>query len=113
VNKIISPFQKFIHQEASGGIVLLVCMLIALIWANSPFASSYFNLWDTKFTIGTETYNISESLLHWINDGLMAIFFFVVGLEIKRELLMGELRTLKRAVIPFAAALGGMILPAI
>jgi len=92
---------------------LLACMLIALIWANSPLASSYYNLWNTKFTVGIEAFNISKSLLLWINDGLMAIFFFVVGLEIKREIVMGELRTLKKASIAIAAALGGMVLPAL
>jgi NhaA family Na+:H+ antiporter len=112
VDKIITPVQKFIHQETSGGIVLLACMLIALIWANSPLASSYYNLWNTKFTVGIEAFNISKSLLLWINDGLMAIFFFVVGLEIKREIVMGELRTPKKASIAIAAALGGMIVPA-
>ncbi|HCK66531.1 MAG TPA: Na+/H+ antiporter NhaA [Anaerolineae bacterium] len=113
VDRIISPIQQFIQQETSGGIVLLACMLIALIWANSSFANSYYNLWNTKFTVGIEAFNISKSLLLWINDGLMAIFFFVVGLEIKRELLMGELRTPKKASIAIAAALGGMVLPAL
>ncbi|MBL8050831.1 MAG: Na+/H+ antiporter NhaA [Anaerolineales bacterium] len=114
VERLISPIQKFIKQEASGGIVLLACMVIALIWANSQYASGYFDLWNkTILTIGVEgLLIISKPLLLWINDGLMAIFFFVVGLEIKRELLMGELRTAKKAIIPFAAALGGMILPA-
>jgi NhaA family Na+:H+ antiporter len=113
VDKIISPIQQFIKQETSGGIILLACMFIALIWANSPIADSYDNLWNTKFTIGIESFNISKSLLLWINDGLMAIFFFVVGLEIKRELLMGELHPIKKAIIPLSAALGGMILPAL
>ena len=113
VDKIITPLQKFVHQETSSGIVLLACMLIALLWANSPFANNYFNLWNTKFTVGVEAFSISKSLLHWINDGLMVIFFFVVGLEIKRELLMGELRTFKKAALVVVAALGGMIVPAL
>lgn len=113
VDRIISPIQQFIQQETSGGIVLLACMFIALIWTNSPFASGYYNLWNTKFTVGSEAFNISKSLLLWINDGLMAIFFFVVGLEIKREIVMGELRTPKKASIAIAAALGGMVLPAL
>ena len=112
VEKILSPIQDFIKQATSGGIVLLACMFLALFWANSPMADSYDTLWNTEFTVGIEAFNISKSLLLWINDGLMAIFFFVVGLEIKRELLMGELRTWKKAIIPFAAALGGMIVPA-
>lgn len=111
--KLFTPVQQFIHQETSGGTVLLVCMLIALAWANSPFAESYFNLWNAKFTIGFEAFQISKPLLLWINDGLMAIFFFVVGLEIKRETVMGELRTPKKAAISIAAALGGMIAPAL
>jgi Na+:H+ antiporter, NhaA family len=113
VDKIITPVQKFIHQETSGGIVLLACMVIALIWANSPAASTYYSLWNTKFTVGIEAFNISKPFLLWINDGLMAIFFFVVGLEIKREILMGELRTPKKAAISIAAALGGMAIPAL
>lgn len=112
IERLLSPIQYFIKQEASSGVILLACMLIALIWANSAYANIYFNLWETKFTVGIEAFNISKPLLLWINDGLMAIFFFVVGLEIKRELLIGELRTVKKAIIPFAAALGGMIIPA-
>jgi NhaA family Na+:H+ antiporter len=115
VERLISPIQKFIKQETSGGIILLACMVIALAWANSPYSSTYFDLWNkTIITVGLDgILVISKPLLLWINDGLMAIFFFVVGLEIKREILDGELRTMKKAVIPFAAALGGMILPAL
>jgi NhaA family Na+:H+ antiporter len=105
--------QEFTRIAASGGIVLLAATLIALVWANSPWAAAYFRLWETElgFTFGGLAF--SESLLHWINDGLMVIFFFVVGLEIKRELTTGELANLKRAAMPIAAALGGMLTPAL
>src|SRR5688572_1250035 len=88
--------QDFISTEASSGILLMTCTVIALLWANSPLASMYHALWDVHFVIGIDTLMLDESLLLWINDGLMAIFFLVVGLEIKREVLMGELSSLRR-----------------
>lgn len=109
----MSPFQEFIKQEASGGILLLACTAIALAWANSPWSDAYIDLWNVKLTMGAGSFVLSKPLLLWINDGLMAVFFLVVGLEIKREMLMGELATFKQAVIPLAGALGGMLLPAI
>lgn len=111
--RFLSPIRKFTEKEASGGIVLLICTIIALVWANSPWSESYFHLWHTKVTIGTEQHHLTESLHLWINDGLMAIFFFVVGLEIKREILVGELSSPKQAALPIAAALGGMVVPAL
>jgi len=110
--QIIRPFQKFAKTEASGGILLLLCTAAALVWANSPWASSYINLWQTKLTVGLGSFILSKPLLLWINDGLMTVFFFVVGLEIKRELLVGELASAKQAAFPIAAALGGMLVPA-
>ena len=107
------PFQSFLEKEASGGILLLIFTVLALLWANSPFADSYFHLWHTKLSISVSDLNLNYSLHHWINDGLMAIFFFVVGLEIKRELLVGELSSFKKASLPIMAALGGMIFPAL
>ena len=107
------PFQSFLEKEASGGILLLIFTVFALLWANSPFADSYFHLWHTKLSIGFGNFNLNYSLHHWINDGLMAIFFFVVGLEIKRELLVGELSSFRKASLPIMAALGGMIFPAL
>ena len=83
------PFQQFAHEESAGGIVLLACTALALIWANSPWASSYVHLWEQEITIGSPARGLTLSLHHWINDGLMAVFFFVVGLEIKREFLVG------------------------
>ncbi len=105
-------FQRFFKLEAAGGIVLMACAVVALVWANSPWAAGYSAFWNTKLTIGIKPFQLSESLLHWINDGLMTLFFFVVGLEIKRELLCGELASAKRAALPVMAALGGMLAPA-
>jgi len=112
IDHILSPFQEFFQQEASSGILLIIATIIALIWANSPWAESYVHLWETKLTVSFGTFGISKDLLHWINDGLMAIFFFVVGLEIKREVLVGELSSPRQAILPIVAAIGGMALPA-
>lgn len=113
IEKLLNPIQEFMHAEASSGIVLIICAIIALAWANSPLAYYYHYLWHTHIKFDFGGYVLDYSLHHWINDGLMVIFFFVVGLEIKRELLVGELSTLKKAALPVAGALGGMILPAI
>jgi NhaA family Na+:H+ antiporter len=106
-------FQQFTRLQASGGILLLAAAALALIWANSPWGHSYFELWETYLKIELGDLVLKESLLHWINDGLMVIFFFVVGLEIKREVLVGELATLRRAALPLIAAVGGMLVPAL
>ena len=106
-------FQQFTRLQASGGILLLAAAALALIWANSPWSESYFELWETYSSISLGSLTLKETLLHWINDGLMVIFFFVVGLEIKREVLVGELATPRRAALPLIAALGGMLLPAL
>jgi Na+:H+ antiporter, NhaA family len=110
---LLRPFQIFLEKEASGSIVLLACSAIALIWANSPFRDSYFHVWETEigFTVGD--FALHKSLHHWINDGLMAVFFFVIGLEIKREVLVGELASMRKAALPLAAAVGGMLVPAL
>ena len=97
IDRLVMPFQMFFRQEASGGILLLVCTAIALVWANSPWGQTYFDFWHTNVTVAIGNYTLSESLAHWVNDGLMVIFFFVVGLEIKRELLVGELASPRRA----------------
>lgn len=110
--RIRRPVQAFMAVEASGGIVLLAGALIALIWANSPWDQEYFDLWNTKLAIDLNIITIKESLGHAVNDGLMAIFFFVVGMEIKRELVHGELATPRQAALPVAAAVGGMVVPA-
>ena len=113
IEKLTYPIQEFLHQEASGGILLIIATVIALAWANSPFAESYHHLWHTYLSIDLGGIGLKYSLHHWINDGLMVIFFFVVGLEIKRELLVGELSSVKKAALPIAAALGGMVFPAL
>ncbi|MCW5935200.1 MAG: Na+/H+ antiporter NhaA [Fimbriimonadia bacterium] len=108
------PFQRFAQFESSGGILLLFCAIVAMIWANSPFSDSYFGLWQTKVGVNFgEWISLEKPLLLWINDALMAIFFFLVGLEIKREILVGELATARKAALPIAAALGGMVAPAL
>lgn len=113
IERLTAPIQEFLDQEASGGILLIIATIIALVWANSPFADSYHHLWHTYLTISLGGLALNYSIHHWINDGLMVIFFFVVGLEIKRELLVGELSSVKKAALPIAAALGGMIFPAL
>lgn len=113
IEQMLYPIKAFMHAEASGGIVLILAALTALVWANSPWAGAYTSLWETKITIGPAAFQLSETLLHWVNDGLMAIFFFVVGLEIKREVLVGELASPRQAALPAAAALGGMLAPAL
>jgi NhaA family Na+:H+ antiporter len=109
----VNPFQVFIRLEAAGGIVLLFSAAIALIWANSSVGATYEALWATPFDIGIAGLELHKPILLWINDGLMAIFFFLVGLEIKRELFGGELASPRQAALPLAAALGGMIVPAL
>ncbi len=112
IDSIIDPLRNFLHIESASGIVLLVAALTALILANSPFGEGFLAFWKKPlgFTIGT--IQISHSLQHWINDGLMAVFFFVIGLEVKRELVLGELQDMRQAALPIAAAIGGMIVPA-
>jgi len=113
IEVLTAPFARFAKIEASGGIILLVSTAVALAWANSPWEHSYETLWNTPVTIGFGRIVISETRHHWINDGLMSIFFFLVGLEIKREVLIGELSSLKQAAFPFIAAVGGSMVPAV
>ncbi len=107
------PVSKFLHVEASGGVLLAVAAAVALIWANSPWSESYGDLWHTYITIDVGGHTITENLQHWINDGLMTLFFFVIGLEIKQELTNGQLTSPREAAIPAAGALGGMVVPAL
>jgi NhaA family Na+:H+ antiporter len=114
VDRWLAPLQKFLHIESASGIVLLICTVVALVLANSPWAEWYASIWHTpvSFQFGDlklEGYDLGHLI---INDGLMAIFFFVVGLEIKRELVLGELREVRKALLPVFAAVGGMIVPA-
>ncbi|MGH7557641.1 MAG: Na+/H+ antiporter NhaA [Gemmatimonadota bacterium] len=110
--RLRGAFREFLRLEAAGGAVLLACVVIALAWANSPFRAAYDELWSTHLLIEIAGFRLEESLLHWINDGLMALFFFVVGLEIKREVVAGELAEPRKAMLPIAGALGGMLVPA-
>jgi NhaA family Na+:H+ antiporter len=112
IARLYKPFETFFKQEAAGGIILLIAAAIAIIWANSGLSSSYFDLWNTYVRVGAGGFEIHKPLLLWINDGLMAIFFFVVGLEIKREVLTGELSSPKKASLALAGAIGGMVIPA-
>jgi NhaA family Na+:H+ antiporter len=112
VDKITAPITRFLHVEAAGGLVLLAATVIALVLANSPFADSFLGIWKTRIGFSIGGFSMDHSLKHWINDGLMAVFFFVIGLEVKRELVMGELQSLKAAALPIVAAIGGMVVPA-
>src|SRR6266478_3738760 len=112
IQRLVRPFQEFADLEASGGLLLIGCTVAALMWANSPFAGSYFHFWHMDLTFGRLGGLVAKPLHFWINDGLMALFFLLVGLEIKRETLIGELASLRKAALPIAAALGGMIVPA-
>lgn len=113
IDVITGPFTRFARMEAAGGILLLVATAAALVWANSQWAHSYHQIWFTQATITLGPVSLSESRHEWVNDGLMSIFFFLVGLEIKRELLIGELSSFRQAAFPFMAAIGGSIVPAV
>ena len=113
IQPVVEPFQKFIHAESAAGILLLISTVGALMWANSPWSEVYTDFRRLPVTVGVGDFVLTKPLVLWINDGLMAMFFFVIGLEIKREVLVGELSSLRQAALPLAAALGGSILPAL
>ena len=114
IERLLKPFALFAKQASAGGIVLLACALIAMLWANSPLSEYYFRLWSIPVEVRFgNLVDIDKPLLLWINDGLMAVFFFLVGMEIKRELLVGELRSPRKAALSMAAAVGGMVVPAL
>lgn len=113
IERILGPLQRFLKVQATSGILLLTVTAVALVWSNSPWAESYDDLWHLKFKVELGQFSLAESLHWWINDALMAAFFFLVGLEIKREILVGELSSPSKAALPFAAAIGGMIVPAV
>lgn len=114
IERLVKPFVMFAKQASAGGIVLLACAVLAMLWANSPLSDYYFQFWATPVEVRFgNLIDIDKPLLLWINDGLMAVFFFLVGMEIKRELLVGEISSARKAALPMAAALGGMIMPAL
>lgn len=113
VELAVRPFVEFFHREASAGLVLLAITAVALIWANSPFAASYDALWKAEVAVRAGGFSMGMDLRHLVNDGLMAVFFLLVGLEIKREILVGELSSTRKAALPMMAALGGMVFPAL
>jgi len=110
---LVRPINAFLSAESAGGIMLMVSALVALVWANSPWRDSYQHVWHAVLSVSVAGYSRAMSLEHWVNDGLMVVFFLLVGLEIKRELLIGELASLRRAALPIAAAIGGMVVPAL
>lgn len=109
--RIIAPFQRFVRIEGLGGILLFGATVIAIIWANSPWGDVYQNIWKYKIGLEGDNFHLVKPLILWVNDALMAIFFFLVGLEIKRELLIGELNSPRKAALPLFGAFGGMIIP--
>ncbi len=109
--KILSPFQKFVNLQSSSGILLLATTIIALVWANSAFSESYQSFWQYKIGFISDSFELKKPLILWVNDGLMAIFFFLIGLEIKREFLIGELNSTKKIMFPLFGAIGGIVLP--
>jgi len=112
-DKAMTPFEEFIHEESASGLLLMICTVIALICVNTALAHSYEHFFHQSFSISVAGWTLEHTLHHWINDGLMALFFFVVGLEIKREVLVGELSSMKQAILPVIAAIGGMVVPAL
>ncbi len=112
IDRVVEPLQRFLHVEATSGVVLLLAAVVAFAVANSAAADAFAGLWKTRVSFGFGAFQMEHSLKHWVNDGLMGIFFFVVGLEVKRELVLGELRDIRQATLPMAAALGGMLVPA-
>ncbi|WP_319402279.1 Na+/H+ antiporter NhaA [uncultured Anaeromusa sp.] len=113
-NIVTEPFKKFMQANSLGGNLLLVALVIGMVWANSSFEEQYHALWDASYAgVFLDEFILKKNLHHWLNDGLMAVFFFLIGLEIKRELLVGELSVWRKALFPVAAAAGGMIMPAV
>ncbi len=111
--KLVTPFEHFLHAQTTTGMVLMFMTVVALVLANSPLAEMYAHFFHTKIDLTVGSWALSHTIHHWINDGLMAIFFFIIGLEIKREVLVGELSNIKVAILPILAAIGGMVIPAL
>ena len=111
--RLLSPLRDFLHTESSGAVLLALAAFVALVWANSPWSASYESLWSARASFSFAGHSLDLDLRHWVNDGLMTIFFFVVGLEIKREVTHGHLSNRRAALLPGIAAIGGMAIPAI
>ena len=107
----LTPLQKFVKLEGFSGILLLLSTIAALVWANSAFGDTYSSIWEYKLGVTTDSFELKKPLILWINDGLMAIFFFLIGLEIKREILIGELNSMKKLAFPLFGAVGGVLIP--
>ncbi len=112
-NRIATPFEHFLHAQTTTGMILMFMTILALILANTPLTEAYTHFFHTKVDLTVGSWQLSNTIHHWINDGLMAIFFFIIGLEIKREILVGELSNIKVAMLPILSAIGGMVLPAL
>ena len=112
-SRISTPFEHFLHAQTTTGMVLMLMTVVALVLANTPLADAYSHFFHMKIDFTVGSWALSHSIHHWINDGLMAIFFFIIGLEIKREILVGELSNIKVAILPILSAIGGMVLPAL
>ena len=110
---IVSPLERFLRQATAGGVVLVATTALTLAIANSPFADSFARFWEHSAELTLGAWTLDQTLHHWVNDALMALFFLLVGLELKREILLGELASLKNAALPIAAAVGGMVVPAL
>ena len=113
IDRLRRPFDHFLHHQTTGGVLLFLGALAALVFANSPWREAYHHLWELPIGLGLGEHRLERSLHHWVNDGLMALFFFVVGLELKREVVGGELSDPRKALLPVAAGFGGMIIPAL
>lgn len=111
--KISTPFEQFLHHQTTTGLVLMFMTVVALILANSPLTEQYAHFFHTSLVVSLGGFEINHTIHHWINDGLMALFFFVIGLEIKREVLIGELSDIRNAILPILAAIGGVVAPAL
>jgi len=111
--KVSTPFEHFLHAQTTTGIILICMTILALVLANTSLTESYTHFFHTKVDLNVGSWALSHTIHHWINDGLMAIFFFIIGLEIKREVLVGELSNIKVAILPILAAIGGMVFPAL
>ena len=110
-SRVLDPIAEFLRAEATGGLLLLLAAIVAMVWVNVLGGDGYEGFWATELTVGAGSLSITEDLRHWVNDGLMAIFFFVISLEIKRELIVGDLRHPRAAALPILAAAGGVLVP--